>query len=116
MRAPFTRSAVVLAAALGLVLTAIAAAPASPAATSPAPRVLRVGSWNGIPGSYTSIQAPVDAVDGLERDRGLQGQRRLGPEPQRLQLPDQPQGRAGQRDLVERRRRRSHHRDGELLG
>src|SRR5437763_957084 len=62
MRAPFTRSAVVLAAALGLVLTAIAAAPASPAATSPAPRVLRVGSWNGIPGSYTSIQAAVDAA------------------------------------------------------
>jgi hypothetical protein len=56
------RSSVALVGALGLALGAVAAAPASPAATSPPPRVLRVGAWHGQPGTYGSIQAAVNAA------------------------------------------------------
>src|SRR5437763_5572688 len=58
------RSSAALVGALVLALsaTAVAVAPASPAATSPAPRVLRVGSWNGIPGDFSSIQTAVNAA------------------------------------------------------
>ena len=40
---------------------------------------------------------------GAQRDHGLEGRQRLGPEPDRVQLP-QRRWRRGQRDLVERRR------------
>jgi hypothetical protein len=51
-----------LAGALGLGLSAVAVAPASSAATARPPRVLRVGSWHGIPGTFASIQAAVNAA------------------------------------------------------
>ncbi|HEY1634206.1 MAG TPA: hypothetical protein VGF64_05565 [Acidimicrobiales bacterium] len=56
------RPSLALVGALGLALSALAAAPASSAATSPAPRVLRVGSWHGIPGTFGSVQAAVNAA------------------------------------------------------
>jgi hypothetical protein len=63
MRVPIgKRSALAVAAAVGLMLSAIGATPAYSAATSPAPGVLRVGSWHGIPGTFSSIQAAVNAA------------------------------------------------------
>jgi hypothetical protein len=63
MRVPIgKRAAVTVVAAAGLTLTAVAAAPAFPASTTTAPQVLRVGSWHGIPGNFTTIQAAVNAA------------------------------------------------------
>jgi hypothetical protein len=66
MRMPIgKRSFVGLVAALALTLAAVATAPASPAGpkpSAPRPRVLLVGSWHGKPGTYSSIQAAVDAA------------------------------------------------------
>ena len=49
-------------AALTGVVAAVAAAAMIPGAMASSPRVLRVGSWHGIAGTYHSVQAAVDAA------------------------------------------------------
>jgi hypothetical protein len=50
------------AAALAVVVTGVAAVLAASPASATGPRVLRVGTWHGIHGTYSSIQAAVDAA------------------------------------------------------
>ncbi len=56
----------------------------------------------------------LEGADGAERDDGLEGTRRVGAEPDRLQLPRRLR-RYRQRDLVERRRRQRQDRRPRLL-